>query len=234
MDPPEFMTLSKRRDLILAHLVFDVRGHSVATRNRLHSAANFILQCAFDNPHNDALDIVAETESYLRFGDDNRRNFMGAKLMALSMIHLEDAIMKSYPNWGFDELSNETLRSMIEEQLGEKESVDLQEPMYPEGTGLSHEMILPVLKMRAYAPKPENSTNNSADCHICRDELIEGDTVAGSNYCGHEFHFKCMLKWLYDHRLCPMCRSLVLPPQVEYPDWIKDVDKVRDFLNSEY
>ncbi|GFP96649.1 E3 ubiquitin-protein ligase mbr2 [Phtheirospermum japonicum] len=170
--------------------------------------------------------IVAETNSYLRFGDDNRRNFKGAKLVALRMIHLEDAIIKSYPDWGFyfGELSDETLGSMIEEQLREKESVDLQEPIYPEGTGLSHEMILPVLKMRAYAPMLEKSTNGS-------DELIEGDTIAGLNYCGHEFHFKCMLKWLYDHILCPMCRHLVLPPQVEYPDWIKDVGKVRDFLN---
>ncbi|KAL2453082.1 RING/U-box superfamily protein [Abeliophyllum distichum] len=61
-------------------------------------------------------------------------------------------------------------------------------------------------------------------------DLEDGDEVAGMGYCKHEYHAKCITKWLYDHNCCPMCKELALSPRVGYPNWVTNLDMLRGFL----
>ncbi|GER40875.1 RING/U-box superfamily protein, partial [Striga asiatica] len=128
------------------------------------------------------------------------RDFLGAKLMTLRMINLEYLIEKFRD---LDDIGNEELNSIIKKHLQEKEEANWRN---------KEPCILDYLRKWFYV-----------------DEFLEGTSVASPNYCEHEYHTTCLLRWLYDHRFCPF-RSLALSPKAEYPSWIKDVGKVRTFL----
>merc|ERR1712048_1376100 len=44
------------------------------------------------------------------------------------------------------------------------------------------------------------------ECSICMDDLAKGDEM-GQLECGHTFHKKCIVEWLANSGVCPMCRA---------------------------
>jgi len=52
-------------------------------------------------------------------------------------------------------------------------------------------------------PKVERVYEES-ECSICFEPL---KTLYAALPCGHVYHSDCILKWLTDHRSCPVCRK---------------------------
>lgn len=42
-------------------------------------------------------------------------------------------------------------------------------------------------------------------CSICQDNLSNGDKVYLT--CGHSFHGQCIVDWLWQQKVCPLCRN---------------------------
>lgn len=54
-----------------------------------------------------------------------------------------------------------------------------------------------------------DTTDVDADrCAICLDRFKDGDEICTSQNksCSHEFHRKCIFKWLLENEDCPCCR----------------------------
>ncbi|KAK4436849.1 E3 ubiquitin-protein ligase MBR2 [Sesamum alatum] len=54
-------------------------------------------------------------------------------------------------------------------------------------------------------------------CVVCLDELhCHGDegegTMIATLGCGHEYHVPCIKQWLLRNNVCPLCRTLTVPP----------------------
>ncbi|XP_071718254.1 RING-H2 finger protein ATL74-like [Rutidosis leptorrhynchoides] len=63
--------------------------------------------------------------------------------------------------------------------------------------------------------KLRTSGNSLAtECSICLGEFVDGEKVRVLPECNHEFHVKCVDKWLKDHTSCPNCRRSLVPPKV--------------------
>ncbi|KAL8141271.1 hypothetical protein V2J09_007292 [Rumex salicifolius] len=84
-------------------------------------------------------------------------------------------------------------------------------------TGLCEDAITAQLKTRVYRSSmasidleelPCNDDKNDS-CVICQDEYEENDKI-GSLDCGHEYHVKCLKKWLPVKNTCPICKSTAL------------------------
>ncbi|AQK93796.1 E3 ubiquitin-protein ligase SGR9 amyloplastic [Zea mays] len=49
---------------------------------------------------------------------------------------------------------------------------------------------------------------DGAPCAICREEMAAGGRgVCGLRPCGHQFHWRCALRWLARRNTCPCCRA---------------------------
>ncbi|KAJ9543081.1 hypothetical protein OSB04_022788 [Centaurea solstitialis] len=54
------------------------------------------------------------------------------------------------------------------------------------------------------------TAGSATECSICLGDFIDGEKVRVLPECNHEFHVKCVDKWLAEHTSCPNCRrSLV-------------------------
>mmetsp|Transcript_53242 Transcript_53242/g.99908 ORF Transcript_53242/g.99908 Transcript_53242/m.99908 type:complete len:535 (+) Transcript_53242:60-1664(+) len=60
---------------------------------------------------------------------------------------------------------------------------------------------LPKIKVTAY----DREQNDSTECVICLGELVVGEPATRIP-CGHLYHEECILAWLKDHNVCPVCR----------------------------
>ncbi|KAJ0808144.1 putative transcription factor C2H2 family [Helianthus annuus] len=57
-------------------------------------------------------------------------------------------------------------------------------------------------------------TSGSSECSICLGDFVDGERVRVLPECKHEFHVKCVDKWLKEHASCPNCRRSLVPPKV--------------------
>ena len=56
----------------------------------------------------------------------------------------------------------------------------------------------------------ENKDNDSFECGICIERFKNGDIVTRLKDCNHQFHKSCVVQWIKDKGLCPMCRGKVI------------------------
>ncbi|XP_074270444.1 uncharacterized protein LOC141594159 [Silene latifolia] len=67
--------------------------------------------------------------------------------------------------------------------------------------------VVESLPVRIYTKSPKLQSEEAAQCYICLVEYEEGDDMRIMP-CRHEFHKKCVDKWLKEiHRVCPLCRG---------------------------
>ncbi|KNA06296.1 hypothetical protein SOVF_182210 [Spinacia oleracea] len=72
--------------------------------------------------------------------------------------------------------------------------------------------VVESLPVKAYTKSTKNQSEEVAQCYICLLEYEEGDDVRILP-CHHEFHKKCIDKWLKEiHRVCPLCRGDICRP----------------------
>ncbi|KAI3788601.1 hypothetical protein L2E82_01372 [Cichorium intybus] len=55
---------------------------------------------------------------------------------------------------------------------------------------------------------------SATECSICLGDFVDGAKVRVLPECNHEFHVKCVDKWLSEHASCPNCRRSLVPPKV--------------------
>ncbi|KAI3829506.1 hypothetical protein L1987_03631 [Smallanthus sonchifolius] len=55
---------------------------------------------------------------------------------------------------------------------------------------------------------------SATECSICLGDFVDGEKVRVLPECNHEFHVKCVDKWLKEHTSCPNCRRSLVPPKV--------------------
>ncbi|XP_021736031.1 probable E3 ubiquitin-protein ligase RHG1A isoform X1 [Chenopodium quinoa] len=67
--------------------------------------------------------------------------------------------------------------------------------------------VVESLPVKAYTKSTKIQSEEVAQCYICLLEYEEGDDMRILP-CHHEFHKKCVDKWLKEiHRVCPLCRG---------------------------
>ncbi|PWA66451.1 RING-H2 finger protein ATL74 [Artemisia annua] len=54
----------------------------------------------------------------------------------------------------------------------------------------------------------------ATECSICLGNFVQGENVRVLPECNHEFHVKCVDKWLVEHMSCPNCRHPVAEPHL--------------------
>lgn len=74
-----------------------------------------------------------------------------------------------------------------------------------------HDLGLEKVSFKELVPKYEKVkyTNEENHCPICHMSYIKGEYKRKLN-CNHEFHKKCLDKWLKDVLNCPICRKDLL------------------------
>ncbi|CAI9287435.1 unnamed protein product [Lactuca saligna] len=55
---------------------------------------------------------------------------------------------------------------------------------------------------------------SATECSICLGDFVNGEKVRVLPECNHEFHVKCVDKWLNEHASCPNCRRSLIPTKV--------------------
>lgn len=79
---------------------------------------------------------------------------------------------------------------------------------------------------RSYAAAIEGSTSrfhyrkknpvaDSGECSVCLSEYVEGEECCRLAACGHEFHRRCVERWLKGYMAtCPLCRAETVSEEV--------------------
>ncbi|KAL4587212.1 hypothetical protein LXL04_000079 [Taraxacum kok-saghyz] len=75
------------------------------------------------------------------------------------------------------------------------------------GSGLEKRAIkkIPVTRFRM------RRGGSATECSICLGDFVNGERVRVLPECSHEFHVKCVDKWLNEHASCPNCRRSLGP-----------------------
>lgn len=97
------------------------------------------------------------------------------------------------------------------DNMSYEELLALEERIGTVNTGLCVEIILKSMKQRKYIALMAISTQNLEPCCICQEEYNTGDDI-GSLDCGHDFHTDCIIQWLTQKNLCPICKMTGLAP----------------------
>ncbi|KAK1428071.1 hypothetical protein QVD17_16898 [Tagetes erecta] len=58
------------------------------------------------------------------------------------------------------------------------------------------------------------SGGSATECSICLGDFVDGEKVRVLPECNHEFHVKCVDKWLKEHTSCPNCRRSLVTTKV--------------------
>lgn len=58
-----------------------------------------------------------------------------------------------------------------------------------------------------------NDFKDGLECAVCLSELSQGEKARILPKCNHGFHVECIDMWFKSHSTCPLCRTLVVPPQ---------------------
>lgn len=70
-----------------------------------------------------------------------------------------------------------------------------------------------VVSIESKIVEARDEGNGIGMCVVCQDQLINGRRIARLD-CGHQFHPRCIQKWLCRKNNCPLCKAtaLHLPP----------------------
>ncbi|XP_051207549.1 RING-H2 finger protein ATL32-like [Lolium perenne] len=107
------------------------------------------------------------------------------------------------------------IQRLVEQETGRESMAALpREPAV--GLGLAAIAGLPVYK---YEKMRSGGRDGDDECSVCLAEITPREVVKQLPACTHLFHDRCIDKWLWSHRTCPVCRSPVdastVPPSVE-------------------
>ena len=93
--------------------------------------------------------------------------------------------------------------------LSYEELLDLEERMGgPVARGASASVIeaLPETRHRAGKGAGGAGPTSAESCSVCLEEYAEGDRMR-TLPCGHQFHSRCIDRWLQNNRACPICKK---------------------------
>ncbi|ONK55729.1 uncharacterized protein A4U43_C10F400 [Asparagus officinalis] len=80
--------------------------------------------------------------------------------------------------------------------------------------------VVECMPVKVYMKPQKHQHDEIAQCYICLVEYEDGDFMRILP-CNHEFHQKCIDKWLKEiHRVCPLCRGDVCRTEVSGADKI--------------
>ncbi|KAI3422719.1 RING-type domain-containing protein [Psidium guajava] len=106
-------------------------------------------------------------------------------------------------------------------ELLEPDPTPLQEPESPCPTSDSPSLtmmreLLPVVRFSDLADGDPDLPESA--CAVCLHDFEADDEIRRPLNCRHVFHRGCLDRWMgYARRTCPLCRSLVVPDEVEGP-----------------
>jgi len=90
-----------------------------------------------------------------------------------------------------------------------EELLDLEERMGgPVGRGASSSVIEALPETRHHMGAGGAGPTSAESCSVCLEEYAEGDRVR-TLPCGHQFHSRCVDRWLQNNRACPICKKEV-------------------------
>ncbi|GJZ86401.1 E3 ubiquitin protein ligase MBR2-like protein [Tanacetum coccineum] len=97
------------------------------------------------------------------------------------------------------------------DNMSYEELLALEERIGDVKTGLSEEVILKSMKQRRHVASMATSTQVLEPCCICQEEYETDDNI-GSLDCGHDFHTDCIVQWLTQKNVCPICKMTGIAP----------------------
>ncbi|KAK2380611.1 RING/U-box superfamily protein [Trifolium repens] len=95
------------------------------------------------------------------------------------------------------------------DNMSYEELLALEERIGDVSTGLSEDMINKFMKQRFHMSLMTESSSDLEPCCICQEEYADGQSI-GLLDCGHEFHSNCIMQWLMQKNLCPICKTTAL------------------------
>lgn len=66
-----------------------------------------------------------------------------------------------------------------------------------------------------YDYKAAEKGSSSVDCAVCLENFKMGDKCRLLPNCRHSFHVQCIDSWLLKTPICPICRTCVIPPNID-------------------
>ncbi|CAK8543830.1 unnamed protein product [Lathyrus sativus] len=96
------------------------------------------------------------------------------------------------------------------DNMSYEELLALGERIGQVNTGLSEDVLSKCLTETIYCSS-DQCQEDEGSCVICLEEYKNMDDVGTLKTCGHDYHVSCIKKWLSMKKLCPICKSSVLP-----------------------
>ena len=62
----------------------------------------------------------------------------------------------------------------------------------------------------APAARPAFDEASQLECAVCLSSFERGETLLALPRCRHRYHAACVLRWLSEHRSCPVCKDDVV------------------------